>query len=144
MSIELSFDFSKFERELQNAEEAVIDGAANGMEDALEYWQLTATNLAPIGRYKGRRGGNLRARIDHTTPKVSNDEISGGVVANAYNNGFNYAYYLHNVAGEKGATPRTPGTVLDFLEQAKNNGEDRMARLIEDAIEAELKRKGMA
>lgn len=144
MSIELSFDFSKFERELQDAEEALMDGAANGMEDALEYWQLTATNLAPIGRYKGRRGGNLRARIDHTTPKISNDEISGTVVANAYNNGFNYAYFLHNVAGERGATAREEGTVLDFLEQAKNNGEARMARLIDDAIEAELKRKGMA
>ena len=141
-SYDFEFDFKSFERALNGAEEALVDGAKAGVEDALEYWQLTATNLAPIGRYKGRRGGNLRARIDHTTPKVDADGISGSVVANAFNDGFNYAYYLHNVA--TGANAREPGTVLDFLERSKNDGEGRMRRLIEDAIEAEFKRKGLA
>ncbi|WP_054955046.1 hypothetical protein [Paenibacillus dakarensis] len=139
-SFDFEMDFKAFEKALDRAEEAVIEGAINGVNDALEYWQLKATNLAPIGRYKGRRGGNLRARIDHTTPKVGLDGISGSVVANAFNNGFNYAYYLHNSTG---LSAREPGTVLDFLEQAKNDSESRMHRLIEDAIEAELRRKGM-
>lgn len=144
MALEFEWDLAKFARALENAEDAVIDGAKDGVEDALEYWQLTATNLAPIGRYKGRRGGNLRSRIDHTTPKVGPDGISGSVVANAFNDGFNYAYYLHNIATKEGAKARTPGTVLDFLEQAKNDGEARMHRLIEDAIDAEIKRRGLA
>lgn len=142
MSLEFDIDFAKLAKKLDKAEEAIVDGAKAGVEDALEYWQIRATNIAPIGRYKGRRGGNLRARIDHTSPKVGPDGISGTVVANAFNDGFNYAYYLHNVA--KGAEAREPGTVLDFLEQAKNDGEARMHRLIEDAIEAEIKRKGLA
>jgi hypothetical protein len=140
MSIEFDMDFAKFAKMMDKAGEAVQDGAVNGVEDALEYWQLKATNLAPIGRYKGRRGGNLRARIDHTTPKVGAGGITGSVVANAFNNGFNYAYYLH---ATKNGAAREPGTVLDFLEKAKNDSESRMHRLIEDAIEAELRRKGM-
>lgn len=140
MSIDFEMDFAKFAKMMDKAGEAVQDGAVNGVEDALEYWQLKATNIAPIGRYKGRRGGNLRARIDHTTPKIGSDGITGSVVANAFNNGFNYAYYLHST---KSGTAREPGTVLDFLEQAKNDSESRMHRLIEDAIEAELQRKGM-
>lgn len=142
-SFDFEMDFKAFEKALEQGKEAVIEGAVNGVEDALEYWQLTATNLAPIGRYKGRRGGNLRARIDHTTPKVGPDGISGSVVANAFNNGFNYAYYLHNTASKNGGNAQEPGTVLDFLEKAKNDGESRMQRLIEDAIEAEVKRKGL-
>lgn len=143
MPIEFEFNLEKLIRDIDRAQEAVQDGAVNGVEDALEYWQLKATNIAPIGRYKGRRGGNLRARIDHTTPKVGPDGITGSVVANAFNNGFNYSLYLHDVAAKSGGTAREPGTVLDFLEQAKNDGEARMHRLIEDAIEAELQRKGM-
>lgn len=143
MSIEFTFDIGKFARKLEGAAEAVSQGAVNGMDDALELWQLEATNLAPIGRYKGRRGGNLRARIEHTTPKLSGNEISGAVVANAFNRGFNYAYYLHNVAGSKGAVARESGTVLDFLAQAKDNKESKMFALIEDAIQAELSRKGL-
>ncbi|MEC0370046.1 hypothetical protein [Paenibacillus chibensis] len=142
-SFDFEIDFKAFEKALETAEEAVIDGAINGVDDALEYWQITATNLAPIGRYKGRRGGNLRAKIDHKTPKVDADGISGSVVANAFSNGFNYAYYLHNVAADKGASAQEPGTVLDFLEKAKNDGAARMQRLIEDAIDAEVKRKGL-
>ena len=140
--IEIDFDFDRFLVKLEGAEEAVHTGAIAGVNDALEYWQLTATNIAPIGRYKGRRGGNLRASIDRTKAKSSIGGISGKVVANAFNDGFNYAYYLHNVA--TGATAREPGTVLDFLERSKNDGEGRMRRLIEDAIEAEIKRKGLA
>ncbi|WP_433943609.1 hypothetical protein [Paenibacillus sp. SN-8-1] len=143
MSIEFTFNLRDFERSIEQAASAVIEGTVKGVEDALEYWQLTATNLAPIGRYKNRRGGNLRARIDHTTPKVGDGVVTGSVVANAFNNGFNYAYYLHNVASAKGAEARTPGTVLDFLEKSKKDGESRMQRLIEDAIKAELSRKGM-
>ena len=142
MAIDFGMDLRSVAWRSDDGEEAVMLGAKAGVEDALEYWQLTATNLAPIGRYKGRRGGNLRARIDHTTPQVDADGISGSVVANAFNDGFNYAYYLHNVAS--GANAREPGTVLDFLERSKNDGEGRMRRLIEDAIEAHLKRKGLA
>lgn len=143
MDIDFKFDIAKLKRELEGAADAVSRGAINGMDDALELWQLEATNLAPIGRYKGRRGGNLRARIEHTTPKLSGNEISSAVVANAFNRGFNYAYYLHNVAGEKGAVARKSGTVLDFLAQAKDNKESKMQALIEDAIQAELSRKGL-
>lgn len=141
--IEIDFDFERFLVKLEGAEEAVHTGAIAGVNDALEYWQLSATNIAPIGRYKGRRGGNLRASIDRTKAKSSIGGISGKVVANAFNDGFNYAYYLHNVAAKKGAKARTPGTVLDFLEQSKNDGEDRIKRIIVDAIDAELKRKGL-
>ncbi|MGV2805869.1 hypothetical protein GNF85_20090 [Clostridium perfringens] len=102
-------DFAKFAKMMDKAGEAVQDGAVNGVEDALEYWQLKATNLAPIGRYKGRRGGNLRARIDHTTPKVGPDGITGSVVANAFNNGFNYAYYLHSTCGSSFRTATDAG-----------------------------------
>lgn len=143
MSVKFEFDIRSVEKFVETASGAVGEGALNGVEDALEYWQLEATNLAPIGRYKGRRGGNLRARIDRTTPKMDSRGISGSVVANAFNDGFNYAYYLHNVAGEKGYDARTPGTVLDFLEESKKQGETRMIKLIEDAIESELQRKGL-
>lgn len=141
MALDFEMDLSSISWRSDEAKEATISGAVKGVDDALEYWQLKATNLAPIGRYKGRRGGNLRARIDHTTPKVDAEGISGSVVANAFNNGFNYSYYLAKVA--EGATAREPGTVLDFLERSKNDGEARMHRLIEDAIEAEVKRKGL-
>jgi len=143
VSIEFTFDIGKFARKFEDAAGAVNQGAINGMDDALELWKLEATNLAPIGRYNGRRGGNLRARIEHTTPKLNGGEISGSVVANAFNKGFNYAYYLHNIAGEKGTAVRESGTVLDFLAQAKDNKESKMFALIEDAIQAELSRKGL-
>jgi hypothetical protein len=133
-----------FQRFIGVCDDALREGAKKGVTDALELWQIEATNIAPIGRYDGRRGGNLRANIDRTRPVVSGLNVDGTLVANAFNDGFNYGYYVHEVAPGKGQSANTPGTTLEFLDKSLDDNKARLQRLIEDAIEAEIRRRGLA
>lgn len=141
MPIEIDIDVRRLQRILRATEEAIDVGLKNGIEAALDYWRLKATNIAPIGHYDGRRGGNLRANIEPTNVTGSGTDLSGTVVANAYNDGFNYAYYLHEVAPSKGQHAREPGTVLDFIERSRDENEAKLIRIIEQEIRDEVERR---
>jgi hypothetical protein len=141
-SSELEFDLRRFRRYMDVAGDVIRDGGEKGIDEALDLWQVAATNLAPIGRYPGRRGGNLRARIDRTPVTQTPTEVSGGVVANAFNDGFNYGYFIHAVAPEKGYRARESGTDLEFLQKSRDEKEPQIKSLIENAIEQELRRTG--
>lgn len=140
----IEIDFGEWARFADASYDAVVDGLASGVNRALDLWQIQAINYAPIGRYKRRRGGNLRANVKRTKATLNGLAADGAVVANAFNGGFNYAYYLHEVAGAKGYRPRTPGTRLDFLDEAARKQQARMEREIEREIKAEIRRRGLS
>jgi len=142
-NIELVFDARQVDRFMTMSEEAINVGIDNGIKKALEYWKLMAMNDAPIGRYKGQRGGYLRTQIDTTPIRGSGFSAEGSVVANAFKNGFNYAYYVHNVATKKGRKARTPGTALNFLETSADKSEARIQAMMLKALEDEAKRRGL-
>lgn len=141
MSITLDFDFDKFLRAFEDAQDAVTEGAIAGMHDALDRWQADSRDVAPIDK------GTLRQSIRQEPVRVENGEIVGELTANAIevsrSGRFNYAYYIHeNDAG--GKKLRHPGTVKKFLEDPLRNNESEYERLVERQIEAEIKRRGLA
>ncbi|KKO54532.1 hypothetical protein XI25_06910 [Paenibacillus sp. DMB20] len=141
MGISLDFDIAKFIGRLEEAEDAIIQGAKTGMHDALDHWQAESRDVAPLDK------GTLRRHIQQEPLKIKDGEIVGEISANAIevtrSGRFNYAYYIHeNDAG--GGKLRHPGTVKKFLEYPLRKNETKYKRLIEDAIEAEIKRKGLA
>jgi hypothetical protein len=137
----LDVDMTQFKRFLSTASDALQEGAKKGVEKALEVWQLEATNIAPIGRYDNRRGGNLRANIQRKKPIVRKLNIDGMLVVKAFNNGFNYGYFVHNIAPEKGYEAKTPGTTLEFLTESRDANKLRLERIIVNEIQAELQRR---
>ena len=137
-----NIDVGRFVQALEDAEDVIFEGARQGTDDALELWQLKATNVAPIGRYPRRRGGNLRARIDHTKPRQTGKAVEGEVIANAFNNGFNYGYFIHEVAPGKGYKSREPGTSLTFLDDTLKDNEAQFMATVGKGIEDALKREG--
>ena len=139
--IEIDIDLRRLQRILRATEQAIEVGLKKGIEEALEYWRDTAQNIAPIGRYPKRRGGRLRANIEPTDVTGSGTDLSGTVVANAHNDGFNYAYYLHEVAPSKGQHAHEPGTVLEFIEKSRDDNEAKLIRIIEQEIREEVERR---
>lgn len=141
---DITFDRRKLDRFARESKDAISDGLRNGIGKALDLWQVAAVNEAPIGRYRGRRGGNLRANIEKTPVTGNGLDLEGAVVANAFNDGFNYAFYLHEIGPGKGYEARTPGTTLEFLDSAADKQGERMQRVIETEIESEVKRSGLS
>jgi hypothetical protein len=140
----LDVDTAQFEQFIGTASDALIKGAMKGVEKALEVWQLEATNIAPIGRYKNRRGGNLRAKIKRMKPILRKSLINGMIVVKAFNKDFSYGYFIHNIAPSKGYEARTPGTSLDFLAKSRDDNKAKLERIIVDEIQTEIQRRGLS
>lgn len=142
MDVSLDFDIAKFLKGLDDAQDAVMEGAKTGMHDALDRWQADARDVAPLDK------GELRRSIQQEPVKVRNGEIVGELTANAIEvsksgRRFNYSYFIHEQdAG--GGNLKHPGTVKKFLEEPLKKNETEYERLIEKQIEAEIKRRGLA
>ena len=130
----LEIDFSVIYEAIKGAKEAISAGAKRGLQDVLDDWQHESRNVAPIDK------GILRRNIE---TEVSGEKfrLNGTISANAYERGFNYAYYIHEIKG-KDFVGRTPGTIGEFLDEPARQNEDRWAQQLEKVIQKEVKRRG--
>ncbi|MEW9697946.1 HK97 gp10 family phage protein [Paenibacillus sp. SI8] len=144
MARSFEIDISAFLHALDDAGDAIANGAKRGMHDALDEWKRDATDLAPLDK------GTLRRGI---TTGVSGDglDITGEISAVAVETDkrgrrFNYAYYLHEVYPRKHGRsfkhPSTSGTIPEFIDTPAIYKSDKWLRDIENEIKDELKRKG--
>lgn len=140
MARNFELDLTRFLHAVDDAAEAIADGAKRGMHDALDEWKRVATDLAPIHKT------TLRRSI--TVGEINGDglDLTGEITANAIEKSrsgkrFNYAYYIHekDAGGKK---LRVPGTEKKFLDVALERNQDGWMRDIESEIDDELKRKG--
>jgi hypothetical protein len=140
MARSFEIDLSQFIADIEDAAEAIADGAKRGMHDALDEWKREATDLAPIDK------GTLRRSISVGEIEQNGLNMTAEISANATEKSrsgrrFNYAYYIHekDAGGKK---LRTPGTEKKFLDVALDRNEAKWIRDIESEIKDEIKRKG--
>lgn len=121
----------QFKRDLTALDEVLHRGAVKGLHEALDDLLKRARDIAPhdIGFLKSE----MRTEIDTAL-------MEGTLTSNAFRNGFNYAYYLHEVASKRGARARKAGTTLEWLDDAWD--EARALAIIEGEIEKELRGAG--
>jgi len=136
MKIKVTSNIGDFQRLLRQTPEAIGDGVKTAMHDIKRDWQSEALEIAPVDT------GELRNKIK---TQVDGSGIEQGVTieSNAYNKGFNYAYYIHegHMAAD-GKSLRAPGTVEDYLDQSAKKRVDTWVEWIEDDVKSELRRKG--
>ncbi len=120
-------DLSSFIRQLNATPAMIARGARNGMQDALNEWQAEARDEAPIGPT-----GSLRREIEQEL-KGSGLNIEGEMSNNVYNEGFNYAYWQHEVRG---------GSGLKYIDNTAEESKEKWLNQIKDDIKAELRRSG--
>ena len=138
MARDFELDLSKFIRDLNGATEAIAIGAKRGLHDALDDWRREARDIAPLDK------GTLRRGIDSNIEGDGLDltgEISAVAIEDSGKGRFNYAYYLHEIKGEI-KNPTTPGTVAKFLDISAERNEKKWLAMIEDEIQAEIKKHG--
>ena len=138
MARDFELDLSKFIRDLNGATEAIASGAKRGLHDALDDWRREARDIAPLDK------GTLRRGIDSNIEGDGLDltgEISAVAIEDSGKGRFNYAYYLHEIKGEI-KNPTTPGTVAKFLDISAERNEKKWLAMIEDEIQAEIKKHG--
>lgn len=121
-----SIDLSPLIRQYQQTPSAIAKGARSGMQDALNDWQAEARDDAPF------EYGELKRQIEQEL-KGSGLNVEGIISNNVYNNGFNYAYWQHNVRGGQG---------LKYIDNVAERNQDKWLDWIKDEIKAELKKAG--
>lgn len=117
-------DFSELIWKLGGTAQAAKKGAIRGMHDALDDWQRIARDEAPI------KTGQLRRLIETKIESGSDLEIEGQIISNAYKDDFNYAYYQHEVKGNK------------YLDRAAEGNVERWVLHIEKEVADEIIKAG--
>ncbi|WP_029100214.1 hypothetical protein [Brevibacillus thermoruber] len=140
MSFVFELDLSRFQRALEQAPETVFTAAKRGMHDALDDWKREATDVAPFAKGTLRRGINP-GDIEQNEEGLIGEITAVAVESSPKGSRFNYAYYLHEVKGEI-KNPTTPGTTAKFLDEPAEKHGKRWVRMIEDEIEAEMRKGG--
>src|SRR5690606_3731523 len=102
-------NMAEFKRRLESLDETLHRGAVNGLHEALDDLLKRARPLAPVDI------GFLRSEM---RTEIDTGLMEGTLTSNAFKSGFNYAYYLHEVASKRGARAKASGTSLTWLEDA--------------------------
>lgn len=135
----ISFKVTGIERLLRTMESSRADmglAARRGIKSGLDKWVSEAKDDALMDT------GNLRKNIKPLNLiGGSGLNLTGTIVANAYNNGFNYAYYWH-FYGHMPQNPTTPGTTGEFLLRSGEEFGEKITSLLEKEIQREFKKKG--
>lgn len=132
MSIE--FDFSAFERSLDEARKRIISAAKKGVVDAVDALLADSRDEAPLDT------GTLRATAGRSV-EVDGDVVTGTVaysVTELSQSGerVEYALRLHEMGEYK--NPTTAGTRPKFLERPLKVNARKYRQMIADTIRKEL------
>ena len=92
-SMRFTVDDAAVSRALKRTPEAAHRGAVKGLHESMRDWQRQSREAAPVDK------NVLRPNI--LADSVDKNALEGRITSNAYRNGFNYAYYQHNVRGNK-------------------------------------------
>lgn len=116
--MDISINIPQLRKLLRSTPSVVHAGLKNASHDILNTWQADARNEAPIDR------GVLRKEIAQKLEIGSGLDAELKITSNVYRDGFNYAYYQHEVVGD------------NYLERSAENN----LHNFEKALETEIKR----
>lgn len=117
---EFDIDISSFIQGADRKSEDLRDAIITASQDILNTWQAEARSDAPIDT------DTLRKNIEQRLETSSGLDVDMALTSNAYNDGFNYAYYQHNVRG------------IEYLETSFYKNESSFNALLESRIRAAL------
>lgn len=128
----IKFDnLNDFERMLDSLPDDMHKGAVEGLHESLDDWLKRARPKAP--KELGFLRSEMKTEIDAAL-------LEGQLLSNAYSEGFNYAYYLHEVGSKKGYRPKRAGTSLTWLKDTMD--EKRSLSIVEKHVSDHLRQKG--
>lgn len=124
--IKVEIDITDLVHRLDYVTEAARNGAIRGMHDVLDDWQREARDEAPIDT------GQLRRLIETKLNAGTGPDLNmeGIISSNAYRDGFNYAYYQHNVRGNR------------YLERPIKRNEGVWKNRLESEIQSAVRKAG--
>lgn len=121
---EIDIDFDDAIRKLNAIDSEMQRGIKDGAHDVLNLWQAEARHDSPIDT------GTLRKNIEQRLEMKTGLNADMWMTSNAYSNGFNYAYYQHEVRGRK------------YLNTSADRNMARFKLILENEIRKTIKRAG--
>lgn len=145
--MEFKIDVTEMVRALKRMPNELDDATKAALTDIKNDWVAESVDIAPIYKKenypehkRSQGGGTLRQSIH-------GDILGGGVERyievsdNATRNGFNYAYYIHEMnAG--GKQLREPGTEKKFLDKPLDDNKSKYERWLREEYEKAIRRSG--
>lgn len=122
--LEFNVNASELIGKLDRTNSVLQSGVKRGAHDVLNLWQAEARHDAPHDT------GTLEKNIEQKLRVSAGLNVDMELSSNAYNNGFNYAYYQHEVRGNK------------YLERATKRIDPRIKLILGNEIRKSIMKAG--
>ncbi|RSL29095.1 HK97 gp10 family phage protein [Salibacterium salarium] len=119
-----TINLDDFVRTLNATGDNIGEAAQDGMKDIARSWKQQSRDEAPIDT------GQLRRDISEKLNVGGGANVEIEMSSNTNNGSFNYAYYQHEVRGNK------------YLDTVAEENEDKWRKSLEDKLESAAKKAG--